>query len=122
LLDPKGHIQQAKHNEALAQYLEGTPYPDWRATSLFYAALHYVQAYFLSRTPPQHFTRHSDRDTAIESDSHIGGIWNDYRSLKDWSQKARYDGKKPADSDIKNDIMKSLTAIKKEIHRYLPIA
>lgn len=86
MLDPKGHIQQAKHNEQLAEFLNDTPYGDWRATALFYAALHYVQAYFLSRTPPQHYSTHFDRDTAIENDPHIGGIWSDYRSLKDWTK------------------------------------
>ncbi|HYX53539.1 MAG TPA: hypothetical protein VE783_08805 [Candidatus Limnocylindrales bacterium] len=121
MLDKQGHIQQAKHNEALAQYLEGAPYPDWRSTAYFYAALHYVQAYFVSRTPPQNFKKHSDRDTAIESDGRIGGIWSDYRSLKDWSQNARYIGRKPSDAEIKNDILKSLAAIKKEISRHVPI-
>ncbi len=119
MLDPKGHIQQAKHNEALAEFLEGTSYPDWRATALFYAALHYVQAYFLSRTPPKSYVRHSDRDTAIEIDTHIGSIWNHYRSMKDWSQKARYDGRKPTDTEIKSDILKSLGAIRKEVNRYI---
>jgi hypothetical protein len=122
LLDSKGHVLQAKHNESIAEYLLGTSYPDWRSTCLFYAALHYVQAYFVSRHPPQHFTKHSNRDTAIESDNHIGGIWSDYRSLKDWSQKARYDGRKPTDNDFKTDINKSLAAVKKEINRYTPIA
>ncbi|HET9836940.1 MAG TPA: hypothetical protein VFR84_01815 [Candidatus Angelobacter sp.] len=121
MLDSKGHTQQAKHNEALAEFLEGTSYPDWRCTALFYASLHYVQAYFMSLTPPKVYKRHSDRDTAIESDTHIGGIWNDYRSLKDWSEKARYGGAKPAAKDIKDDILKSLATIKKEIHRYIPI-
>jgi hypothetical protein len=121
LLDSKAHIQQAKHNEALEEYLRGTTYFDWRATCLFYAALHYVQAYFVSQHPPQDFTKHSERDTAIESDNHIGGIWNDYRSLKDWSQKARYNAKKPAENDFKTDINKSLAAVKKEINRYIPI-
>ena len=121
MLNPKEHIQQAKHNEALEEYLRGTTYFDWRATCLFYAALHYVQAYFVDQSPAQHFTKHSDRDTAIENDTHIGGIWNDYRSLKDWSQKARYSGKKPTDDEFKNDISKSLVVVKKGINRYIPI-
>ncbi len=88
---------------------------------MFYAALHYVQSYFVSRTTAKHFAKHIDRDAAIESDTHIGGIWNDYRSLKDWSIKARYDAKKPSNSDFKNDILKSLANIKKEINRYIPL-
>lgn len=122
MLDSKTHIQQAKHNEQLVEYLDGSVYFDWRATCVFYAALHYVQAYFSSRTPAQHFATHVARDTAIEGDSHIGGIWNDYRSLKDWSIRARYDGRKPSDSDFKNDILKSLSNLKKQINTYIPVS
>ena len=87
----------------------------------FYAALHYVQGYFLSQNPSQPYKTHSHRDAAIRYDTHIGGIWNDYRSLKDWSQKARYEGEKPGDNDFKNDILKSLQAIKKTINQYITI-
>jgi hypothetical protein len=59
-LDANQHIRQAEHNEALADYLLGTPYPDWRCTVLFYAALHYVQAYFSSQDPPQRFGRQTE--------------------------------------------------------------
>ena len=121
MLDAIGHIQHAKHNEQLAEFLDGTPYLDWRATSLFYAALHYVQGYLMSQAPPQPYKTHSARDAAIRNDPRIGGIWNDYRSLKDWSQKTRYDGEKPGNNDFKNDILKSLQAIKKAVHQYLTI-
>lgn len=122
MLDSKGHYQQAQHNEQLSEFLNNTPYADWRATCLFYAALHYVQAYFVSRNPPQSYVLHSTRDTAVQSDPHIGRIWNDYRSLKDSTRKARYDGKKPVPADFKNDILKSLGNVKKEIGRYVSIA
>lgn len=121
MLDSKKHIQQAKHNEQLAEYLTGTAYADWRATSLFYAALHFVQAYFLSLTPPQRYATHFERDLAIENDQQIGGIWSEYRSLKDWSTRARYNGVKPNEADFKSDILKSLAAIKKQVHRHVSI-
>src|SRR5436853_6578720 len=79
------------------------------------------KGYFLSQNPSQPYKIHSHRDAAIRYDTHIGGIWNDYRSLKDWSQKARYEGEKPGDNDFKNDILKSLQAIKKTINQYITI-
>jgi len=119
LLDTLGHLQHAKHNEQFAEFLESTSYPDWRATALFYAALHYVQSYFLKQIPARPFKTHAARDTAIRLDVHIGGIWNDYRSLKDWSLKTRYEGKQPDEKDFKNDILKSLETIRKTIYPYV---
>jgi hypothetical protein len=117
---PVTHINQAKSNEQLAQYLDGAPYPDWRATALFYASVHYVQAYFSSLNPPARFNRHVDRDTAIQGDRHISTIWDDYRSLKDWSELARYSCHGPSPDDFKNDISPSLAAIKKHLRAFLP--
>ena len=120
MLRPKDHVNQGKSNEQLAEYLEGSPYPDWRATVSFYAALHYVQAYFLSLTPPQNPKRHTERDTAIQADRHINtAIWDDYRSLKDWSYRTRYDGYKPSYADFKNEIAPSLIAIKKHLKAFV---
>jgi hypothetical protein len=118
----KEHVNQAKSNEALAEFLKDTPYPDWRATVFFYTALHYVQSYFTSRNPPQRPSRHTERDTAIQSDRHISTvIWDDYRSLKDWSYKTRYDGHKPTPEDFKTDIIPSLNAIKKHLKAFVQL-
>ena len=119
MLDTPGHLQQAKHNEQFADSLQSTSYPDWRATAIFYAALHYVQGYFLKQIPPRPFKTHSARDTAIRLDANIGGIWNDYRSLKDWSLKTRYEGKQPDENDFKNDMLKSLEAVRKTIYQLI---
>ena len=120
MLDPERHIQQAKHNEHLAGFLEGTPYSDWRATSLFYAAVHYLESYLCSsRSKLRSFPTHQSREQAIGQDRHIRSVWGDYRSLKDWSQKARYEGEKPNEIAFKDDILKSLASIKKEIRRYI---
>jgi hypothetical protein len=117
---PQDHVNQAKNNEQLVAFLDGTAYPDWRSTAVFYAAVHYVQAYFSSLNPPRKFDRHKDRDTAIQDDKYIRAIWNHYRSLKDWSRSARYDGTKPAEKDFADDITPSLTAIKKHLRAFLP--
>lgn len=117
--DGKAHIAQAQSNEDLAKFLENTAYRDWRATSLFYAALHYVQAYFVDngRSP----SRHSDREEEIHLDKRISAIWNDYRSLKDWSTRARYNGQKPSDSEFKVEIVPSLEAVKKHLRSLIDL-
>ncbi len=115
------HINQARFNEELAEYLDGSPYPDWRATALFYAAVHYIQAYFESRNPPLRFGKHSARETAIQGDKHISAIWDDYRDLKDWSRKTRYSCIKPEKADFASVISPSLLGIKKHLRAFIRI-
>ncbi len=83
---------------------------------MFYAALHYIQFYFVSDIPRKSFSSHSKRDTAIAGESRLDKIARDYRSLQDWSQRCRYDGVKPSDDDFKKDIVPSLERIKKHIN------
>jgi hypothetical protein len=113
------HIEQAALNEKLAEHLSRTPYADWRCTVIFYAALHYIQAYF-SQYSSVVFERHVDRDDAIVRDRNIAPIRNDYRSLKDWSQDARYNMCKPSVAEFSGDIVPSLIAIKRHLKRYVP--
>jgi|SRR5437588_7144302 len=63
---------------------------EWAITIKFYAALHYVQAYFVSRTGRAPVS-HEHRSTAILRDPMISGAYDDYRELKDISREARYD-------------------------------
>lgn len=116
----KQHLDQARFNEELAEYLDGSPYPDWRATALFYSAVHYVGAYFESLNPPRRFGKHSDRDAAIQNDNHISAIWEDYRDLKDWSRKTRYSCIKPEVAHFARDIVPSLLAIKRHLRAFIP--
>jgi len=47
----QSHLDQAQINEKAYQYLGGAepPFVDWQVTSLFYAALQYVDAYLEGR-------------------------------------------------------------------------
>lgn len=116
----QAHIEQAKSNERLAEHLARSPYADWRCTALYYAALHYIQAYFSGLNPPQVFERHALRDEAIRLNRSLKAIRNDYRSLKDWSQDARYELRKPSVGDFSTDIEPSLIAIKRHLRTYVP--
>src|ERR1700744_1334783 len=89
-LDAHQHLQQAKENEQLAEFLRDTAYPDWTCTALFYASLHFIEAYFGSRTPPVSAHNHGDRGTLIQMDSNIRVIYKQYHALQDDSSAARY--------------------------------
>jgi hypothetical protein len=85
------HLSRAHENEALAGSLDldVTLNVDWAITILFYAALHYVDAYLA--TKPIHPPSHDFRDSEIENNGSLSPIYNDYRRLKDKSVAARYE-------------------------------
>jgi hypothetical protein len=120
LASASDHLIQAKSNEELAGLLATIAYADWRCTVLYYASLHYLQAYFTGLTPPRQFKTHAARDAAIQSDPDLIAIWRDYRSLEDWSRKARYDLSHPQASDFGTDITPSLKRINEHLKRYVP--
>ena len=89
--DSAAHIAQAATNEALSQQLE-TSYPEWAVTALFYAALHYVQAYFFDNAAsmqPQHYLTHGRRDQGVAQ--RLQSLHGGYLTLEDASQDARYE-------------------------------
>jgi hypothetical protein len=86
------HLAKSRQNENFVASLDtsSTVGVEWAITIKFYAALHFVQAYFASRgghTP----STHGSRASAIERDIHISGAYEDYRELEDLSRTARYD-------------------------------
>jgi hypothetical protein len=115
------HLKEAAENEKLAKVLEVRPeYCGWRCTLLFYASLHYIQAYFSSFDVPLVFEEHKQRDDAIANDSGLVRIRRDYRRLKDLSENARYEFYKPTVADFANDIVPSLIAIKRHLKDFFP--
>jgi hypothetical protein len=84
------HRAKAENNEFLVETLEN-PFWDWAVTGVFYAALHYIEAYFAGRVPALHPPSHTIRDNHIHSDNTLRAIYVDYRQLEDESRNARYD-------------------------------
>jgi hypothetical protein len=84
------HRAKAENNEFLTTELDN-PFWDWAVTANFYAALHYVEAYFGSRKPPLHPATHQLRGSHIHADAQLSAIYVDYRQLEDESRDARYD-------------------------------
>ncbi len=109
------HVTKAKHDEAFVLSLElsTTPYLDWAITALFYAALHYVEAYFA--TMKRHSPDHRTRDSAVHRDFKIKGIYNDYNELKNYSINARYYMVPFSESDVRKNLLPRLASIKARI-------
>ena len=85
------HLDKWRHNEGLSQQLEPGPYQDWSVTTMFYAALHLVEAYFASQTPPVQTRSHANRNRMVQGDANLGPVSQDYLELYDRSRDARYD-------------------------------
>ena len=85
------HIQQAEHNESLFLALDARSptFTDWQMTSLFYAALHYIDAYLA--IIGLHPKSHRERGRELASDQFLSSLFVDYQRLKDRSEDARYE-------------------------------
>ncbi len=86
----QSHVDQARINEKAYQYLGGAepPFVDWQVTSLFYAALQYVDAYLATKGIHPH--DHRERDGWIARLAGLKQISSAYFELKDRSMDARY--------------------------------
>ena len=96
------YIEQAAHNLAFAKYIRDNKSDclDWSVTCLFYAAVHYVNAYLRKSniTIPRRHTspdpQKPGRSNIIQTDKMLSAIWDPYRNLDDESRDARYELKK----------------------------
>jgi len=94
------HLKKALENESLASSLNlAVPAaPDWAITMLFYAAVHYVEAFF-SKTG-HHLKRHKLRVNAIQGNAQLRPLYQDYRELQTYSETARYQAVFFTSSDV----------------------
>jgi hypothetical protein len=99
LPDVRVHLQQAQHNEAFFAAIDVNSYGDWAVTVLFYAALHYIDAYLAQRG---HFDpgSHDVRDGLIRQYGPTRQVARQYFRLKSFSGTARYYGGRFAMADI----------------------
>lgn len=86
----KEHLDKAHHNEDFFNHIDinNTMYLDWAVTGLYYAALHYIDAYLAAvgvLSIPNHRQRHEEYSLAIDKE-----VYRDYRTLENKSIIARY--------------------------------
>jgi hypothetical protein len=93
------HKTKAEHNEYFVSTLNN-PFFDWQVTALFYAALHYIQGYFVAKgvNPPP--STHTIRNNHVANDKKLAAIYVDYRELQDESRSSRYGVIAPNQADV----------------------
>lgn len=89
------HIEQADRNEQCSESLSRlnpTRFTEWEVTTLFYSALHYLEAY-LARNGIEyrHPKKHSERKDELAKHPELDSIATNYLSLHDYSENARYE-------------------------------
>ena len=88
--DKEEHRKKAIEIELFSDALPDTTSGiEWAITAQFYAALHYVAAYFALSN--QFHASHGTRLRAIDKDTTLSSIYNDYQSLYNISRDARYE-------------------------------
>ncbi len=109
------HLGKAHHDEQFVSSLDlsTSPFIDWAVTALFYAALHYVEAYFA--TMNRHSADHRARDSAIRRDANLRKIYNDYSELKNHSINARYYMTPFVEADVTRHLRPRFNALKSYI-------
>jgi hypothetical protein len=113
------HREKAEHDEFLVANLN-SPFWDWAVVGLFYAALQYVEAYLANQAPPIHPGTHTVRDSLIQRDRSLAGVYVDYRQLEDESRDARYDASLQFSQNDVMRLQRNLDRVKKVIVPLIP--
>ncbi len=79
------HLDQASANEVVSTQINQE---DWAVTALFYAAVHYVEAY-CCHAHGVHSKGHHDRQVFVGNN--LSAIGPEYAGLEFWSREARYE-------------------------------
>lgn len=87
--DQQRHLQYWQSNDALSQRLEREGELDWAVTTMFYSALHLVDA-VLSQIN-SHPRSHGDRDRAMSRVRVLQADYPRYREMSERSRDASYE-------------------------------
>lgn len=117
--DTRVHLDQAEHNERFFGSFDQTTYSDWAVTVLFYAALHYVDA-FLAHAGFKYPGGHHTRDGLVNSVTQLRTISTEYFRLKNRSSSARYYSSRFPAPDVERSRNTDLENIKRHIRGLLP--
>jgi len=94
------HLEQATRNEKLAaEVLVHTRYCDWTVTVLFYAAIHYIEAFLAVQRI--HCFDHAERSEKVRIIPQLRTIGKQYESLRTTSRQARYQALPITPDDVK---------------------
>lgn len=113
------HLRIAQENEFLINQfnLEIAQARGWASTISFYAALHYVEAFFsLGGT---HSADHRTRDSNLIRHPETKAIYDEYCELKNISTTARYMGRYPDKLSYSMEIKPALNTVRTEMQKLL---
>ena len=112
------HLQIAQHNEQFFSSLDlaSAPARGWGSTAAFYAALHYVEAFF--GTKFKHSADHRTRDNNMVQYTETIAIYDQFCELKNISTRARYYGRYPSEAEFKNQVLLALQDVRSEMMKY----
>ena len=119
------HLEQAERNEDFYTELSklnpaGPEYTEWELVALFYAALHYVDAW-LARSEGSHPRNHRQRLDMVMKRSAFRPISEDYATLYRLSIRARYEMERLAPDAIRNIESNEFLNIKRHIRTLLGV-
>ncbi|MGI9012887.1 MAG: hypothetical protein ACR2GY_01395 [Phycisphaerales bacterium] len=84
----EAHIRQWKHNRSFLETI-GPEYPDWAVSTVFYAALHAIDA-LLTSDRVEGIVSHETRNRALMKTNRYAKLWDLYQPLHDLSRTIRY--------------------------------
>lgn len=113
------HLDKAARNERLSSELKQLPdgYTEWQVITVFYAAVHLVQAYLRAKTTEYPQT-HAERDQLIVTMKVLNPIYKPYQELKHMAVTARYACLPTNDFDVK-EARKQLAEIRAYLGKIL---
>jgi hypothetical protein len=112
------HLLIAKSNELFFASLDLTDgaHRGWASTVAFYAALHYIEAFFFVKG--RHSPDHRTRDGYMIQFTETMNIYDDFCELKAISTRARYHGRYPDRNDFKMQVMPAFENVKAEMLKH----
>jgi uncharacterized protein (UPF0332 family) len=109
------HLDQAQHNESFLNDFDllNTAYRDWAFTVVFYAAVHYIDAFLLAKN--QNPANHGQRLRAISQDADLSLYYKHYRHLYDDSREVRYECYRPSKDEVQQAITRWLNPLSSHV-------
>jgi uncharacterized protein (UPF0332 family) len=113
------HVIKAESNATFAKSLSLAQQAeiDWALTALFYAALHYVEAYLATQNT--HLRSHENRNKMVGTESNLRKTFKEYSHLKYFGYNARYEICAFTAKEVTNEAIPDFEAVKNNLVRFL---
>lgn len=110
------HLEKAQRNEQFyrASAASIAQYPEWGATILFYASLHYVDAW-LAHYHLGDPANHKERNASVKLNSRLAPIGEAYMKMYLASLKARYTTVRLSSQDIRRLEEESFSTVRRMV-------